>query len=343
MNRWILALCAFVLAAAVLPAQVDLAVYQDAFQDFADAAVGSLASTATSGLSWSPAHIGQFPHLGLGLTVGAAMMPYEAVAPVLVMLGVALPAELDFMQTYGVPLPAAAIDARIGGFGIPFDIGLKIGFIPDQVKALLGGVQADYFIAGGDFRFAILQDKGFVPALSVGIGYSYLKGGVGIADVTTGTTVDIHDLMVADGLPPGDTYELVFSDPDLDFTWESHVIEAKVQLSKNLLIFTPHVGASAAYALASAVGGGLLSDVEYLRNGVPGTWSEVVDAFDNAGETPPTEDQGFTVAADAPAGWAFKVFGGTSVNLLFLRLDLDAYYNVLTGAYGGNVNFRFEL
>ncbi len=58
--------------------------------------------------------------------------------------------------------------------------------------------------------------------------------------------------------------------------------------------------------------------------------------------TPPT-DQGFIVAADAPAGWAFKVFGGTSLNLVFIRLDLDAYYNVLSGAYGGNVNLRFQL
>jgi hypothetical protein len=37
------------------------------------------------------------------------------------------------------------------------------------------------------------------------------------------------------------------------------------------------------------------------------------------------------------------VFGGTSVNLLFLRLDLDANWNVLTGSYGGNINLRVEL
>lgn len=341
MRRWTPALCVFLFAAAVLPAQVDLAAYQAAFQDFADAAVGSLASTATSGLAWSPAHIGQFPHFGLGLTVGAAMMPYEAVKPVLDMLSVTLPAELDFMQTWGVPLPAAAIDARIGGFAIPFDIGLKIGVIPDAVKAMMGGVQADYFIAGGDFRIAILQDKGWVPGLSVGAGYSYLRGGVQIADVTAGTTVDIYDIMVANGMPAADTYELVFSDPDLDFTWKSHVIEAKVQLSKNLSIFTPHLGASAAYALSSSVGGGLLSEVEYLQNGSTGVWADLVDAFENADETPPT-DQGFAVAADAPAGWALRVFGGTSVNLWVLRVDLDAYYNILSGAWGGNVNLRVE-
>jgi hypothetical protein len=341
MNRWILASCVFLLAAAVLPAQ-DFTAIAAAFQDFADVAVGSLASTATSGLAWSPAFIGQFPHLGLGLTVGAAMMPYKAVKPVLGALGISLPPEVDFMQEYGVPLPAAAIDARIGGFALPFDIGLKVGFIPDQVKAMLNGVRADYFIAGGDLRIAILQDKGWVPGLSIGAGYSYLKGGVQVADVTSGTTVDIHDIMVADGMPAGDTYVLVFSDPDLDFTWESHVIEAKVQMSKQLSILTPHIGFGAAYALTSTVGGGLLSDLVYLQNGSPGIWDDVVDAFENAGETAPTA-QGMTIAADAPAGWALRVFGGTSVNLWVLRLDLDAYYNILTGAYGGNVNLRFEM
>ncbi len=336
MNRWILAMFVLVLAAAVLPAQVDFVALEGAFQGFADAAVGSLASTATSGLAWSPAHIGQFPHLGLGLTVGAAMMPYEAVKPVLDILGVTpLPPELDFIRTYGVPLPAAAIDARIGGFVLPFDVGLKIGFIPDKVKPMMGAVQADYFIAGGDLRYAILQDKGMVPGLSVGVGYSYLKGGVQVAGLIASQTVDVSDIM---GDPPG-THLLNFSDPDIDFTWESHVVEAKVQLSKNLLIFTPHVGFGAAYAMKSSVGGGLLSVVTY--NG-PDSLAAVQAAFEAAGKTAPT-DQGMTIAADAPAGWALRLFGGTSINLWVLRIDLDANWNVLTGAYGGNVNLRFEL
>jgi hypothetical protein len=253
------------------------------------------------------------------------------------MLSVTLPAELEFMQTYGVPLPAAAIDARIGGFGIPFDIGLKVGFIPDQVKAMMGGVQADYFIAGGDLRIAMLQDKGWVPGLSVGAGYSYLKGGVQVAGLIAGQDVDITDIMNAAGYPG--VHTLSFTDPTVDFSWESHVIEAKVQLSKNLSILTPHIGASAAYALSSSVSGGLLSTVIYTGSEDLATVQQV---FEDNGETPPTS-QGFIVAAGAPAGWAFKVFGGTSINLWVLRLDLDAYYNILTGAYGGNVNFRVEL
>jgi hypothetical protein len=342
MNRWILALLILLVGAAFLPA-VDFATFEGSFQLFADAVADNLASTATSGLAWSPAYIGEFPHFGLGLTVGASLIPYEVVKPVLDILPITLPAEFDYLQPYGVPLPAATIDARIGGSGVPFDIGLKIGFIPDPVKARMGDLQADYFIAGGDLRIAILKDSGSTPALSVGAGYSYLKGGVRIAGLMGGSTrIDITDLMVAYGKPAGPVYELEFSDPALAFTWESHVVEAKAQISKNLLIFTPHLGIGAAYAIKSVVGGGLFSSVAYLEGGTPGNLQDAKDAFTAAGETPPT-DLGITVAADAPAGWAFRVFGGTSINLSVLRLDLDANWNVLTNAYGGNVNFRFEL
>lgn len=329
-------LCLLAITAATLPAQVDLAAFKAAFQSFAVAAVGSLASTATSGLAWSPAHVGQFPHFGAGITIGAAMMPYDAVQPVLGMLSITLPSELGFLSSWGVPLPAAALDARIGGFAIPFDIGFKVGFIPEQVKALMGDVKTDYFIAGGDVRYAILQDEGAVPALSVGVGYSYLSGGVEVAGLLGGAQlVDVSAVMGN----AGGTNFLEFSDPSVAFTWRSHVIEAKVQLSKNLLVFTPHVGASAAYALGSSVGGGLLSTV--TASG-PDTLAEIKAAFEALGETPPS-DLGFLVAATAPAGWALRLFGGSSVNLGPLRLDLDATWNVLTGSYGGNVNLRFQM
>lgn len=338
MKRILAVLFVLVLVAAALPAQtVDLDAVEDAFQSFAEAAVGSLASTASSGLAWSPAFIGQFPHLGIGLTVGAAMMPYDAVKPVLDVLSITLPSELDFLQSYGVPLPAAAIDARIGGFAFPFDIGLKIGFIPEPVKAMMGDVQADYFIAGGDLRIAILKDQGSSPALSVGVGYSYLKGGVEVVGLIEGQDLDISSIMIASGYPG--THILTFTDPTVAFTWQSHVIEAKAQVSKKLLIFTPHLGIGAAYALGSSVGGGLLSELEYTG---PNDLDTVQQVFTDNGQPAPT-DQGFSVAAAAPAGWAFRVFGGASIDLWLLRLDLDAYWNVLTNAYGGNVNFRFEL
>ncbi len=42
---------------------------QTGFEQFASAVYGTLASAATSGLNWSPAYIGQFPHFGVGASM----------------------------------------------------------------------------------------------------------------------------------------------------------------------------------------------------------------------------------------------------------------------------------
>ena len=49
------------------------------FQTFATAAASSLPLETSVGLNWSDAYIGQFPHFGIGLTVGAATIPFSAV------------------------------------------------------------------------------------------------------------------------------------------------------------------------------------------------------------------------------------------------------------------------
>ena len=91
---------------------------------------------------------------------------------------------------------------------------------------------------GGDVRYAVLKGKGLLPALSVGVGYTYLRGGVTMEDAIAGQGVDITQVM--DSGAPADTYVLSFTNPDVNFNWQAHVIEAKVQVSKNLFIITPY-------------------------------------------------------------------------------------------------------
>jgi len=343
MKRWIPVLFILVLGAAVLPAQTipDFTALDAAFDVFIEAIAGDIASTAVTGLAWSPAHLGQFPKFGIGVSVGATMLPYASIEPLLDEIGESLPTGVSFMEDTGIPLPSAVIDARIGGFGIPFDIGLKFGYVPDATQ-LGDNVRLDHLAAGADIRFAILQDKGWVPGLSIGAGYSYLSGNLQIDGVAGEDSItDITDLMTTWGGKPAGTYELVYSDPDLGLRWESHVVEAKVQLSKKLLIFTPNVGFGAAYAVQATGAGFITSSVSYLENGAPGDINDVYIACDAAGEDHP-EDLAITAGSDAP-GWTLQVFGGTSIDVWVLHLDLGAKYNILTGSYGGNVNLRFEL
>ena len=316
-------------------AQVDYTEFKDSFQDFANHVANSLPVAASIGLNWSPAYIGQFPHFGVGLSLGGMFLPYDSIEPIVTALGVgnSIPQAL---KTYGLPFPTIAAGARLGGFLIPFDMGFKFGIIPESAKSLFSqNVTADYLLIGGDVRFPLLKGKGWVPTLSVGGGYTFLRGRIGINDITSGETIDISSIMESRGYASG-VYELVITDPDLSFQWDTHTIEAKAQASWNLLIFTPHLGLGAAYGISKA-GGGLFSSLTV--NGT--TLADVQSVFSYYGYPVPTA-QGVEVISKAN-GFSFWVYGGTAINIFFVKLDLSAMYNFLNGDYGASVNVRLQF
>jgi hypothetical protein len=342
MKRILIVLLVALCAASLAPAQTfNFADFQTSFGNFAGVVAGTLASTATvTGLSWSPAYVGQFPHFGIGLSAGAGLIPFTAIEPILTTLGVTLPSGLDPLKQYGIPLPSAVVDARIGGFGIPFDIGLKVGLLPPSLKSSLGSVNLDYLLAGADLRIDLLKDQGLMPALSVGVGYTYFRGSIGLPGVLPGaTTVDIHQFMQLAGYTSSTYDRLVFSSPDLTFNWQSNVIEAKVQLSKQLLLFIPHIGLSAAYGISTA-GGGVSSTMDY-QNDAGYTTTDLQNAFAAAGYEAPTS-QGFVVSKSAN-GWSVRVYGGLDIALLIIHLDVSGSYNLVTGSLGGGLNLRLQL
>lgn len=271
------------------------------------------------------------------------MLPIAGFDSVMENFGVALPQELLFLGDLGVPFPAAVIDARIGGIVLPFDLGFKIGFIPQFLKDKLGDeFTIDYLMVGGDLRVPILKDKGFVPALSVGGGYTFFRGGVGIPGLLdSGIDLGTTDT----GYPALDSelQKLSFSNPELFFNWESHVIDLKLQLSKNLFIITPYIGLGGSYGISKA-GGGVKSDVLY--NSAPITDSQIqniYDAFAAAGmSAPDLSDQGLIVASSAN-GFAFRVYGGTSINIFFIKVDASVMYNFTSKSLGAQVGLRFQL
>jgi hypothetical protein len=347
MKKLLLIIGLILLMAAGLWAQtvVDYGPYQDAFQSFAEGVATTLPATAAvTGLNWSPAYIGKFPHFGVGVSIGAFTMPYEdAVEPALDLLGVTLPSEYQFIEKYGLPFPAIALDARLGFK--PFDVGFKIGLIPEAAREYMGKINADYFLIGGDLRLPLLKDHGFVPALSISAGYTYWRANIGVPDVlgTGDYEVDISDVF---GNPSGSNV-LQFTSPELAFAVQTHSFIAKLQASKKLFIITPHIGLGAAYGISNA-GGGLSSDVYY--NGSPISSSDITaieDAF--AAAPPPYDamapeltDQGFLIGA-AANGFTTWVYGGTAINIFFIKIDVSAMYNFIGRTYGGAVNVRLQL
>lgn len=318
-------------------------VVEPSFEAFAQDMANVLPFNASIGLGWSDAYVGQFPHFGAGVTVGATTIPWATVQSLVDAFGMSLPAELEYVKGLGFPLPGYTLDGRIGGFGIPFDIGLKVGYVPPDMMQNMGmSLSLDYILAGADFRFAILNGKGLAPALSVGAGYSFMKGRLSVPGLLSG---DIEITM-----PPGFPLPVSLQNPALDLAWDTNVLEVKAELSKTLLIFTPHLGAGALFSFGSHAGGGLASQL--LINGIPATAVDIENlrqAFILDGKTPPDfSATGFSVEKSAPVGWAGRLFGGLSLNLLVVRLDLNAMYSFpfvdfLSGSYGGTVNLRVQM
>jgi hypothetical protein len=332
-----LALVFLVLAVAAAGAfAVDFTTFQTGFDQFAQDLANGAPFNSSTGLNWSQAYIGQFPHFGIGLTVGATTIPAAAVTEMVNALGITLPSEFSYVQQYGVPLPSYTIEARIGGFVLPFDIGLKLGYIPPDALQKLGvPFSADYILAGADVRIGLLKDEGFLPAISVGVGYDYLRESVS-----------------ASGLMPGGVsvtsvagHNLTLSDPALAMAWATNVLSAKAEISKRILFFSPYIGAAVSYSFGANASGAVNSQLLY--DGSPITQAQIDQInqyYTLQGKTPPNlSSVGITANAASGSGFAYRLFGGISLDLFVVYLDLGGAYDLATGAYGASVNLRLAL
>ncbi len=175
MKRAFLVIIVLLSATAVFA--VNYSDFQSGFNEFAqDLANGTPFATST-GLGWSQAYIGQFPHFGLGITAGVTTISGGAMQTLADAMGVTLPSDFSYASKYGLPLPGYTIDARIGGFVLPFDIGFKLGYIP---PGTFPKVDVNYILFGLDVRYGLLKDEGWTPALSVGLGYNHMKASVNV-------------------------------------------------------------------------------------------------------------------------------------------------------------------
>ena len=160
-------------------AQYDLDEVQASFESFADGVANALPAATNMGLNWNDAYVGKFPHMGLGLTLGAVMLPIDAFEDVYNMTG---DGGLDNFGDIGIPLPVYTVDFRMGipFVPIPLDMGFKIGALNSSMLEI-DDMGMEYLMVGGDVRWGIWEDKGLRgvrPDLSVGLGYTYLKGNI---------------------------------------------------------------------------------------------------------------------------------------------------------------------
>ncbi len=311
---------------------IDIASMETAFSSFSTDVAEALPVASTIGLNWSDSKVRGFPHFGVGVSLGAVMIPEDAFISLANTLSITLPSTITDAGL-GIPFPAYVVDARVGVPLLPIDIGVKLGVLtPEMSSAISSDVAVDYVLAGFDIRTPIIKGNLVLPAVTLSAGYNYLSGGINTSVASAGalaTQIDIGTVL------PGVTID--YTDPDVRFAWETNTIDFKLQASKSLLIITPYAGLGYAYGWSKA-GGGISSDITFTG----ATEDQVRDALAAAGYDVELSADGFAILAESSGG-SLRAFGGISVNLFILKLDLNAMYNLSTASLGASANVRIAF
>jgi len=318
--------------------------------DFSKGLANALPFNSTVGLNWSDAYIGQLlelpPHFGIGVTVGVTTMPIPALESITGLIGMDdLP--LDILGSIGFPIPAISAEARIGGFFIPFDIGFKFGAVPKDILSNFVDmnslpIEIDYQLIGFDFRYAIFNPKAMPIKVSVGIGFNYLRGGIS-AEVPMNLGYSFEAPSNLDNPDPNNmsTYELKVKPPTASLLWENKTLEAKAQVSFPLFIITPYAGIGISYGWSSA-GYDIKSGVTYKKDGNEQPLNnQIIGILEEQGMSGLTGN-GFGSMVDV-GGFNIRAFGGLSLNLFVIRIDVTAMYNFFSQSLGASLGLRFQL
>jgi hypothetical protein len=311
----------FLVSLQAFPQNKTMSGLQKSASKFSDAMVESLPFNASLGLNWSDAYIGKIfpgapPHFGIGVSAGFTTIDMSAAEDLAKNLGFGI--DLDMAK---LPLPAYAAEGRIGGFFLPFDIGFKYGYLP-PVGLLGTGVDMNYTMVGGDIRYAITEGGVIMPVISVGVGLNYLSGGIG-------TKVGGAQSYTFDN----GAKTLNINAPEVDLMWKTLALDFKVQASKTFFILTPYLGLGATYAWSEAgyeAKGTITGDLSDAK--ADSTFKDI-DFNGTKKMSSITEESGFGIRA----------FGGLSLKLAVIKLDLTGLYNFMDGNYGASFGVRFQL
>lgn len=309
----------------------DLKQFQTQFEAFATAMAPVLSYNATTGDIWSTAYIGNFPRLGAGLALGISIIPSDALKPFFEAMGTPIPQELG----NGLPFPAMAVTAKLGGLILPFDIGVKGMVMFPELSALLAAkdISANYTLYGATIRVPVI-DVGLKVA--VGASYDFLKGSI---------TMPLKDMPTASYTFQGQSgpQTIAVTNPKmvLDFTTSSFDFTA--QASLKILFITPYAGAGISVG-TSTVRGGL--DAELTYNGQPITDSNLQTLKNNLAQAgisiPEISAEGFRFGSENREP-VIRVYGGVSINLFFIYIDAMAIYIPVNGNLGANVLARIQF
>ena len=312
----------------------DLRDLQKGVADFSENLAKSLPFNSSLGLNWADAYIGKFfpsipPHFGVGGAFGFTTMELPIMKELAGYLGYKIPIDSGKMF-----LPAYTAEARMGGFFLPFDVGVKFGYLP-PVGLWGTSMDMNYLLVGGDIRYALLdgKSKAILPSISIGVGVNYLKAGVG-GKVGKETEISYDYL---------GSHTIALEKPDVNLKWDTLSLDFKAQISKSFLIITPYLGLGASYAWSSA-GYSVDAKVTYDNNPIIQSDIDDIKAFLNSvGLDSIDVDSSGMSSIIKNSAFSFRAFGGFSLNLMVFRLDFTGLYSFRDSNFGASFGFRFQL
>ena len=301
---------------------------QNIMDEFTGNLAKSLPFNSSMGLNWADAYIGKFPRFGVGFSVGLTTMDMGSFQKLLDIFAPSLPGWLtgsgDNPGFGGFPIPGYAVEGRLGGFVLPFDIGIKFGHMPIKVPRLKN---FDYTLIGGDFRYAVLEGNAVLPTVSVGVGFNYLSGALGMNagkdrpfSYDTGTPVGI--------------ITATMKAPEITVDWSTASLDFKAQISKSFVFITPYLGVGASTGWSKA-GFNVKMKVETGDN-----LDDLKNIFKAIGID--LSEKGFSSETDPLNGWSFRLFGGLTFNVAVVRIELTGFYNFID-KYGATFGLRVQL
>jgi hypothetical protein len=295
----------------------ELQALQDNIKNFSQKLASSLALNSGLGLNWSDAYIGQVfpsmpPHFGVGVSGGFTTINLDSVERLLGSFQLDVPADLRLGQMIN---PGYTVEGRVGGLFLPFDVGFKAGVLPPLA---FGDIKLKYILIGGDLRYAVLEGPA-LPTVSVGLGLNYLEQGIDYhKDGTISFKYQDRDLNL--------------DDPSTSLGWEAYSLDFKAQISKSFLLITPYLGLGASYTWSRAGYSVTISNTldQTVRQELKDKYN--IDA----------RADGIEYYRDDLA-FGFRAFGGLSLNIFVIKLDLTGLYSFLDNNYGLSLGLRFQL
>ena len=285
---------------------------------------------------WSDAYIGKLfpsfpPHFGAGVSAGGTFIETKALSNAIGTIiteinSHAAGATTDFNFTVPdqIPLPSASVHVRIGGFILPFDIGVYGAYFDlNTLKFEDFTGTVNYYTIGGDIRYAIMKGSTTLPKLSVGAGYirTHLALSMTGASTYSGTV--------------GSTPASVTANADTNTSFDLNTIFVQAQISKKFLILTPYAGVRA-YVTSSKSHYDYSYSSTYEIGGVP--QGNVPGGNGSSSRDYGTDAFNFDWNNIRP-----QLYAGLGLNLLFVYCTVGGSWNMRNNLLSANVNVCIKI